>query len=67
MTHELWANLNAHIFVYLRSVTLAAARARSRTRRGATVLHDHRQPPSAARKPEPAPSGREHRDGMHEP
>ena len=23
MTHELWANLNAHIFGYLRSVTLA--------------------------------------------
>ena len=23
MTHELWSNLNAHIFAYLRSVSLA--------------------------------------------
>ena len=48
MTHELWAGLNAHIFRYLRSVTLAElvrqqARAAARSR----CCSDHRQPAAA--------------------
>jgi Rrf2 family iron-sulfur cluster assembly transcriptional regulator len=52
MTHELWASLNAHIFVYLRSVSLAQLVAQQE-KAGVTVLHDHREAP-AARKPETA-------------
>ncbi len=54
MTHELWANLNAHIFVYLRSVTLADLVAQQ-DKSGVAVLHDQRQPPPPPRKTEPAP------------
>src|SRR6185295_3199510 len=41
MTHELWANLNTHIFGYLRSVTLANLVAQQQ-RPESAVLQDHR-------------------------
>ena len=50
MTHELWANLNAHIFIYLRSVTLAQLVAQQQ-KPEATVLQDHRLQAGAARTP----------------
>jgi len=49
MTHELWANLNAHIFSYLRSVTLEQL-VRQQDKQQVAVLKDHR---SADRKSEP--------------
>jgi Rrf2 family iron-sulfur cluster assembly transcriptional regulator len=53
MTHELWASLNAHIFAFLRSVTLADLVAQQRDReRDVSVLRDHRAP---QREPESAP------------
>ncbi|MGE5171914.1 MAG: Fe-S cluster assembly transcriptional regulator IscR [Rudaea sp.] len=56
MTHELWAGLNAHIFTYLRSVTLAELVRQQRPRDGeVAVLHDQRQAGNAERAPEPAP------------
>ena len=48
MTHELWANLNAHIFGYLRSVTLANLVAQQQ-KPEATVLQDHRALAASAR------------------
>jgi Rrf2 family iron-sulfur cluster assembly transcriptional regulator len=46
MTHELWAGLNAHIFSFLRSVTLAqlvAQQHEAKERAGdVAVLQDHR-------------------------
>jgi Rrf2 family iron-sulfur cluster assembly transcriptional regulator len=51
MTHELWANLNAHIFSFLRSVTLEQL-VRAQDKSEVSVLQDHRAP--AAKKPEPA-------------
>jgi Rrf2 family transcriptional regulator, iron-sulfur cluster assembly transcription factor len=55
MTHELWAGLNAHIFTYLRSITLADLARQQGPRNGEiAVLHDHRQSPSGDRSPEPA-------------
>jgi len=43
MTHELWAGLNAHIFAYLRSVTLAElVRQQHAQSREVAVLHDQR-------------------------
>ena len=43
MTHELWAGLNAHIFAYLRSVTLAELVRQQRAQpSGVAVLHDQR-------------------------
>lgn len=52
MTHELWANLNAHIFSFLRSVSLEQlVRAQDKTE--VNVLQDHRMPP--AKKSEPVP------------
>jgi Rrf2 family iron-sulfur cluster assembly transcriptional regulator len=43
MTHELWAGLNAHIFSYLRSVTLAElVRQQAPRASEVSVLHDHR-------------------------
>jgi Rrf2 family iron-sulfur cluster assembly transcriptional regulator len=44
MTHELWAGLNAHIFSFLRSVTLAELVRQQRKEGGEVcVLKDHRQ------------------------
>lgn len=43
MTHELWAGLNAHIFAYLRSVTLAELVRQQRVKPSdVAVLHDQR-------------------------
>ena len=53
MTHELWANLNAHIFEYLRSVTLAQLVAQQQ-KPDVTVLQDHRPPAAPPRAPAPA-------------
>jgi len=50
MTHELWTNLNSHIFQYLRSVNLAQLVA-AQDKSGVNVVHDHRGP-AGARKPE---------------
>jgi DNA-binding IscR family transcriptional regulator len=50
MTHELWASLNAHIFAFLRSVTLANLVAEQRKEAGeVAVIKDHR---NASRTPE---------------
>ena len=45
MTHELWAGLNAHIFSFLRSVTLAELVRQQQRKEGGEVcvLKDHRQ------------------------
>ncbi len=51
MTHELWANLNIHIFAYLRSVTLEQL-VRQQDKQSVAVLQDQRL--LAGRKPEPA-------------
>jgi Rrf2 family iron-sulfur cluster assembly transcriptional regulator len=50
MTHELWANLNSHIFTYLRSVSLAQLVLQQR-KTDVTVLQDHRLPGAPARPP----------------
>ena len=50
MTHELWANLNTHIFAYLRSVTLEQL-VRQQDKQAVAVLQDQRP---TGRKPEPA-------------
>lgn len=42
MTHELWASLNAHIFSFLRSVTLAQLVAQQRKEASEVVLQDNR-------------------------
>jgi Rrf2 family iron-sulfur cluster assembly transcriptional regulator len=46
MTHDLWAALNAHIFSFLRSVTLAQLVAEQRQKQAekqeVTVIQDHR-------------------------
>ena len=42
MTHELWASLNAHIFSFLRSVTLAQLVAEQRKESNEVVLTDNR-------------------------
>jgi Rrf2 family iron-sulfur cluster assembly transcriptional regulator len=53
MTHELWSNLNAHIFSFLRSVSLAQLVA-DQDKPDVTVMHDHRHPaPTASHKPLP--------------
>jgi Rrf2 family transcriptional regulator, iron-sulfur cluster assembly transcription factor len=55
MTHELWAGLNAHIFDYLRSITLADLVRQQQPREGeVAVLQDHRHPVGGAHAPEPA-------------
>jgi len=51
MTHELWTNLNSHIFQYLRSVNLAQLVA-AQDKPGVNVVHDHRGPGAGARKTE---------------
>jgi Rrf2 family iron-sulfur cluster assembly transcriptional regulator len=53
MTHELWAGLNAHIFAYLRSVTLAEL-VRQQTapaNGGPVVMRDHRPPSPRSTEP----------------
>jgi Rrf2 family iron-sulfur cluster assembly transcriptional regulator len=51
MTHELWASLNAHIFSFLRSVTLAQLVAQQQREAGeVAVLQDNRN----CAKPRPA-------------
>jgi Rrf2 family iron-sulfur cluster assembly transcriptional regulator len=58
MTHELWAALNAHIFSFLTSVTLAdLVRQQQQPKNGdVAVLQDHRNQPAgpATRTREPA-------------
>ncbi len=54
MTHELWANLNAHIFAFLRGVTLAQLVVRQQEA-DVAVLQDHRLQGPGARAPVPAP------------
>jgi Rrf2 family iron-sulfur cluster assembly transcriptional regulator len=47
MTHELWAGLNAHIFSFLRSVTLAELVRQQQPRNGdVLVLKDQRHAPT---------------------
>jgi Rrf2 family transcriptional regulator, iron-sulfur cluster assembly transcription factor len=54
MTHELWAGLNAHIFGYLRSVSLAELVRQQRPQAGEfTVLHDQRHLATGGRSPTP--------------
>jgi Rrf2 family iron-sulfur cluster assembly transcriptional regulator len=53
MTHELWANLNAHIFTYLRSVSLAELVAQQK-KPDVTVLQDQRAQATTPRTPVPA-------------
>jgi Rrf2 family iron-sulfur cluster assembly transcriptional regulator len=43
MTHELWTNLNAHIFSFLQSVTLEQL-VRQQDKQEVAVLQDHRVP-----------------------
>jgi Rrf2 family iron-sulfur cluster assembly transcriptional regulator len=55
MTHELWAGLNAHIFSFLRSVSLAELVRQQQPKTGEVeVLQDHRPPFQAPRRPAPA-------------
>jgi Rrf2 family iron-sulfur cluster assembly transcriptional regulator len=42
MTHDLWTSLNAHIFDFLHSVTLAEL-VRQQQKAGVVVMQDHRQ------------------------
>ena len=53
MTHELWANLNQHIFGYLRSVSLAELVAQQQ-KPDVSVLQDQRPQPQSPRAAEPA-------------
>jgi Rrf2 family iron-sulfur cluster assembly transcriptional regulator len=49
MTHELWAGLNAHIYAFLRGITLAEmVRRQAPERRDVVVLQDHRAAPQPA-------------------
>jgi DNA-binding IscR family transcriptional regulator len=50
MTHELWANLNAHIFSFLSSVSLEQL-VRQQDKSDVAVLQDQR---AAGKKPEAA-------------
>ena len=52
MTHDLWANLNAHVFAYLRSVTLEQL-VLAQQRPDVTVMQDHRTQPAPTRSPAP--------------
>jgi Rrf2 family transcriptional regulator, iron-sulfur cluster assembly transcription factor len=56
MTHELWASLNAHIFSFLRSVSLADLVRQQQPKAGdVAVLQDQRRgAPTEDRTPEPA-------------
>ena len=54
MTLELWAGLNAHIFTFLRSVTLADLVRQQQKKADVVVLQDHRTQPATPRTPEAA-------------
>jgi Rrf2 family transcriptional regulator, iron-sulfur cluster assembly transcription factor len=55
LTHELWAGLNAHIFSYLRSITLLELVRQQGPRAGdVAVLRDQRHLVTGDRSPEPA-------------
>jgi Rrf2 family iron-sulfur cluster assembly transcriptional regulator len=54
MTHELWASLNAHIFSFLRSVTLAQLVAQQRREGGEVALLQDNRLCSKPRPAEPA-------------
>jgi Rrf2 family iron-sulfur cluster assembly transcriptional regulator len=54
MTHELWTGLNAHIFDFLRSVTLAELVRQQREKADIVVMQDRRAPGRAPRTKEPA-------------
>jgi Rrf2 family iron-sulfur cluster assembly transcriptional regulator len=54
MTHELWTSLNAHIFAFLRGVTLADLVLQQK-KGDVAVLQDHRPQPAGTRAVEPAP------------
>ena len=54
MTHELWAGLNAHIFTFLRSVTLEQLVRQQDQAGDVAVLQDHRPGGPATRSNEPA-------------
>ena len=54
MTHELWAGLNAHIFSFLRSVSLAELVRQQDQNQDVAVLQDHRSGPASARPNESA-------------
>ena len=53
MTHELWAGLNAHIFSYLRSVSLAelVRQQGNPGNGGPVVMRDHRPPSPRSTEP----------------
>jgi Rrf2 family iron-sulfur cluster assembly transcriptional regulator len=55
MTHDLWAALNAHLFSFLRSVTLAQLVAEQRQKQAekqdVSVMQDHRSPPARVSEP----------------
>lgn len=50
MTHELWANLNTHIFAYLSSVTLEQL-VRQQDKQAVALLQDHRLTPGKKQEP----------------
>lgn len=55
LTHELWVGLNAHIFSYLRSITLLELVRQQTPRAGeVAVLRDQRHVATGDRSPEPA-------------
>jgi Rrf2 family iron-sulfur cluster assembly transcriptional regulator len=54
MTHELWAGLNAHIFTFLRSVTLEQLVRQQDQPGDVSVLQDHRPGGASSRSNEPA-------------
>jgi len=51
MTPELWTGLNAHIFAYLRSVSLADLLAQQKDGGDVAIMHDHRTTPARPREP----------------
>jgi DNA-binding IscR family transcriptional regulator len=53
MTHELWTSLNAHIFTFLRGVSLAQL-VQKQKKGEASPLQDHRLSTAPARATEPA-------------
>ena len=53
MTHELWSGLNAHIFTFLRGVSLAQL-VQNQKKPEPSVLQDHRAPAAGKRASEPA-------------